>query len=130
MFSEPTVQLSERLPIVETQRADPDLRSVRETHAVRNADEAGIRLCTKVFDAGIRDGAEPRHHLIARRHIWHGSRLAGPEHRAEGLERQRALLPRVVRAEEQHREVGTGLVPAPKSPSRLGRGAVDDQLLE
>lgn len=59
-----------------------------------------------------------------------GSLLGGLEHRAEGLERQRALLPRVVPAEEQHREGGTGLVPAPKSPPRLWRGAVDNQLLE
>ena len=59
-----------------------------------------------------------------------GNLLGGLEHRAEGLERQRALLRREVRAEEQHREGGTGLVPAPKSPPRLGRGAVDDQLLE
>ncbi len=59
-----------------------------------------------------------------------GNLLDGLEHRAEGLEHQRTLLPRVVRAEEQHREGGTGLVPAPKSPPRLWRGAVDDQLLE
>src|SRR5207247_11076960 len=42
-----------------------------------------------------------------------GSLLGGRQHRAEGLERQRALLRREVRAEEQHREGGTGLVPAP-----------------
>jgi hypothetical protein len=46
------------------------------------------------------------------------------EHRAEGLKRQRALLRREVRSEEQHRKDGTGLVPAPKAPPRLGRGAV------
>src|SRR2546426_6719212 len=56
--------------------------------------------------------------------------IGGLEHRAEGLEHQRALLRREVRAEEQHWEVGTGLVPAPKSPPRLGRSAIDDQLLE
>src|SRR5262249_17984594 len=52
------------------------------------------------------------------------------EHRGEGLEHQRVLLPREVGAEEQDGEVGTGRVPAPKSPLRLCRGAVDDQLLE
>src|SRR5207244_10751569 len=57
-------------------------------------------------------------------------RMGGLEHRAEGLEHQRALRRREVRAEEQHREVSTGLVPAPKSPPRLGRSAVDDQLFE
>jgi hypothetical protein len=53
VFSEPTGQLSERLPIVVTQGADPDLRPFRETHAARNADEAGIK-----------DGAEPRCSLL------------------------------------------------------------------
>jgi hypothetical protein len=59
-----------------------------------------------------------------------GNFLTGLEHRAESLERQRALLRREVRAEEQHRAGGTGLVPAPQSPPCFWRGAVDDQLLE
>ncbi len=56
--------------------------------------------------------------------------LTFTEHRTEGLERERALFRREVRAEEQHREGGAGLVPAAESPPRLGWGAVDDQLLE
>src|SRR2546428_593594 len=61
---------------------------VRETHAVRNADEARIRLSPKIFDRsrGVTSGM--------------GNLLGGLEHRAEGLEHERALLPRVVRAEE------------------------------
>jgi hypothetical protein len=66
VFPEPTVQLSECLQIVETQRADPDLRPVLETHALRNADEAGIRLSPKVFDLGIRDAVEPLHYVADR----------------------------------------------------------------
>jgi hypothetical protein len=61
---------------------------------------------------------------------WRPLCIGGLEHRAEGLEYQRALLRRESRAEEKHREGGTGLVPAPKPPPRLWRGAVDDQLLE
>jgi hypothetical protein len=51
-----------------------------------------------------------------------GSFLGGLKHRAEGLERQRAFLPRVVSSEEQHREGRAGLVPAPQSPLCLRRG--------
>lgn len=52
------------------------------------------------------------------------------EHRTERIEHQRALLGHEGRAEEQHWKVGTGLVPSPKSPPRLRRRAVDDQLFE
>lgn len=43
-------------------------------------------------------------HAIASSCIGRLEGMGAPEHRTEGLERQRALLRREVRAEEQHRE--------------------------
>src|SRR4029453_10455085 len=54
--------------------------------------------------------------------------LGGLEHRAKGLEHQRALLRREVRAQEEHRKDATSLVPACESPPRFRRRAIDDQL--
>ena len=77
-----------------------------------------VAVLQRYLIRGLLAGALRTSDLLARR-AW-----------AEGVERQRALLRREVWTEEQHREGGTGLVPAPKSPPRLWRGAVDDQLLE